>query len=51
MPVNNEANKNTCPVCGAEMVLRTAKKGPKAAEKFWGCPAFPKCRGTKPFNA
>jgi restriction system protein len=51
MPVNDGANKNTCPVCGAEMVLRTAKKGPKAGEKFWGCQAFPKCRGTKPFNA
>jgi restriction system protein len=36
-----------CPLCGKEMVLRTAKKGPKAGERFWGCPAFPKCRGTK----
>jgi restriction system protein len=51
MPVNNRLSENICPVCGAEMVLRTAKKGPKTGEKFWGCPAFPKCRGTKPYNA
>ncbi|MGO9022499.1 MAG: restriction endonuclease [Syntrophobacteraceae bacterium] len=39
---------NICPLCGGKMVLRTARKGPKAGEKFWGCSAFPKCRGTTP---
>jgi restriction system protein len=36
-----------CPLCGSEMVVRTAKKGPNAGEKFWGCSTYPKCRGTK----
>jgi restriction system protein len=39
---------NKCPLCGGEMVLRTARKGAPAGEKFWGCSAFPKCRGKKP---
>jgi restriction system protein len=45
------SNDHICPLCGAKMVLRTAKKGPSAGEKFWGCSTFPKCRGTKPFSA
>lgn len=34
-----------CPKCGLDMVLRTAKKGSNQGAKFWGCPAFPNCRG------
>lgn len=43
-------DNNLCPICGSKMILRTAKKGPKAGEKFWGCSAFPKCRATKPYS-
>jgi hypothetical protein len=35
-----------CPKCGGEMALRTAKRGDKIGDQFWGCRAFPKCRGT-----
>lgn len=35
-----------CPKCGEAMILRTAKKGTQAGQKFWGCSQFPKCRGT-----
>lgn len=45
------SNENVCPLCGTEMVLRTAKKGQNAGEKFWGCSAYPKCRATKPYSA
>lgn len=38
-----------CPVCGQMMVRRVARKGNRNGEEFWGCPAFPKCRGTRPF--
>jgi restriction system protein len=31
----------SCPRCGAAMVARTSAHGP-----FWGCTAFPRCRGT-----
>jgi restriction system protein len=34
-----------CPVCGREMVRRVARKGAYAGNEFWGCPAYPKCRG------
>ena len=29
------------------MVLRTAKTGRNAGGRFWGCPRFPLCRGTR----
>jgi len=34
-----------CPKCGGEMLLRTAKNGKNAGNQFWGCAAFPACRG------
>ena len=40
---------NLCPICGAEMVLRTARKGANAGNKFWGCSTYPGCRGTKQY--
>lgn len=41
------AQSPLCPTCGSQMVLRTAKKGANAGNQFWGCPKFPKCRGTR----
>lgn len=34
-----------CPKCGAPMVKRTARKGPRADKSFYGCSNYPKCRG------
>jgi len=34
-----------CPKCGKSMVLRTAKSGRNAGSQFWGCSAYPDCRG------
>ena len=34
-----------CPKCGSQMVLRTARQGKYSGENFWGCTAFPKCKG------
>jgi predicted RNA-binding Zn-ribbon protein involved in translation (DUF1610 family) len=44
--VNNSANSfpKPCPACGAEMVLRTAKKGSNTGNKFWGCSKYPACK-------
>lgn len=36
----------SCPECGEPMDLRTAKRGFNKGGKFWGCSAFPSCRGT-----
>jgi four helix bundle suffix protein len=34
-----------CPLCGSPTVLRTAKSGKNAGKQFWGCSAYPECRG------
>ena len=40
--------KPACPNCGQPMVLRTARKGSKAGQPFWGCSGYPDCKGTLP---
>lgn len=40
-----------CPTCGNSMVLRLAKRGKNTGDRFWGCSKFPKCRGTRQYNA
>jgi len=35
----------SCHQCGEVMVLRKARSGRHAGQQFWGCSAFPKCRG------
>jgi restriction system protein len=37
-----------CPKCGALMSLRTAKAGKTPGSQFWGCAAYPACKGTAP---
>src|SRR5437762_13163820 len=36
-----------CPNCEKPMVLRTAKAGPQSGSAFWGCSAYPSCKGTR----
>lgn len=38
-----------CEKCGSEMVVKVAKRGLAAGQKFLGCSNYPKCRNTKPF--
>ena len=38
----------TCPTCGSWMVRRTAKRGYRRGNQFWGCSRYPACRGTRP---
>ncbi|HEY3310777.1 MAG TPA: DUF2726 domain-containing protein [Anaerolineales bacterium] len=40
----------TCPKCGSEMIMRTAKNGLNQGDKFWGCPNYPRCRGVLKFS-
>jgi restriction system protein len=37
-----------CPRCNTPMGMREARRSAYAGQKFWGCPSFPKCRGTRP---
>ncbi len=46
--VGHDSVEKTCPKCGAEMVLRTAKRGANAGNQFWGCSNYPPCRETLP---
>ncbi|WP_080802912.1 NERD domain-containing protein [Arabiibacter massiliensis] len=41
------SSASACPRCGADLVLRTAKKGPNAGNQFYGCSNYPKCRYTR----
>ena len=41
------ADTPECPDCGKPMTRRTARQGIRAGKEFWGCSAFPKCRGTR----
>jgi four helix bundle suffix protein len=34
-----------CPQCGKLTVLRTARSGPNTGQQFWGCSAYPDCKG------
>jgi restriction system protein len=38
------SSETTCPKCGAELVLRTARQGPNAGKQFYGCSRYPACR-------
>ena len=39
-----------CPRCGAPMVKRKAVNGKNAGKCFYGCSAYPKCRGIVPID-
>jgi restriction system protein len=43
-PVSDTTPK--CPRCGNGMILRTAKRGQNAGNRFWGCSTYPGCKGT-----
>lgn len=40
----------SCPQCAKAMVRRSAKTGKHAGQAFWGCAAYPQCRGIRPIN-
>lgn len=37
----------SCPLCGKPMRRRKAGRGALAGQMFWGCTAFPNCRGVR----
>jgi hypothetical protein len=34
----------SCPKCGVSMIQQVAKQGPKAGQRFFGCPNYPRCK-------
>jgi restriction system protein len=47
VPEKKQSQQPVCPRCGSEMVMRKARQVAKAGGAFWGCPNFPRCRGTR----
>jgi len=45
---SDRSDQPACPLCGKPMKLRTARSGPKSGQQFWGCSAYPDCKGTVP---
>lgn len=41
------SSATACPTCGGRMVKRLARRGRNAGDYFWGCAAYPRCRGTR----
>jgi ssDNA-binding Zn-finger/Zn-ribbon topoisomerase 1 len=39
-----------CPRCSRHMIRRRARRGRHAGQFFWGCSAYPSCRGTRPLR-
>ncbi|BES70018.1 NERD domain-containing protein [Marinobacter nanhaiticus D15-8W] len=43
--VEEKTNTVLCPKCQGDMVRRVVKRGENVGKEFWGCSAFPRCRG------
>lgn len=41
---HNTADQKICPRCGGNLILRVAKSGKYAGNRFYGCSNYPKCR-------
>lgn len=44
-PANPSVHIPACQKCSKPMALRTAKTGRNAGQQFWGCTAYPDCKG------
>lgn len=44
---SSDSTAPACPLCGKPMVQRTARRGSNAGSQFWGCSAYPACKGTR----
>lgn len=40
-----------CPLCGSDMLLRKARKGPNSGNFFYGCSRYPGCKGVRDATA
>ena len=47
VPSGNVDVAPVCPQCRGAMVVRTARRGPRAGTTFLGCSRFPECRGVR----
>jgi restriction system protein len=45
-----DSTSPACPDCGKPMLRRVAKTGVRSGQSFWGCSAFPNCKGPLPIS-
>jgi len=45
--LSDGSDKPACPICGRQMVSRTARQGANMGKSFWGCTGYPDCKGTR----
>jgi len=48
---SDETQEQRCPRCGEPLVVRTASRGERAGQRFWGCSSYPKCKYTRQIAA
>src|SRR5690606_28337642 len=48
---DHETREQRCPRCGEPLVVRTASRGERAGQRFWGCSSYPKCKYTRQIAA
>ncbi len=41
---------NICPKCGGNLIIKTARRGQNASDRFYGCSNFPKCNYAAEFK-
>lgn len=44
-PVPTATSTPRCPQCGGSMTRRVASRGARQGRQFWGCTAYPRCKG------
>ncbi len=44
------ASLRRCPRCGGDLIVRAARRGPRAGSKFWGCSGYPGCKHTEAYE-
>jgi restriction system protein len=44
---SSSSESPSCPKCNGPMTRRVASRGSNAGRQFWGCTAYPGCRGTR----
>lgn len=47
-PTKEDDVSPSCPQCSSPMERKTLRKGGNAGQSFWGCSAYPACRGIRP---
>lgn len=45
-----DAGARRCSRCGRDLVLRVARRGSRAGDRFWGCSGYPRCNHTEQYE-